>query len=106
MTQENQQASTTATLPRATSTAREPGKGDGPRPVQLRVLTCSRCRTFEVVPWCGQTMDCGHPRCVRALEERAAPHRLKGTRFHGAMSFILIEPHLWEQYGPGLAQAS
>lgn len=39
---------------------------------RLRVFFCNFCFTAEVVPWCGQDPNCGHPECAEALESCAA----------------------------------
>lgn len=64
----------------------------------MRIFVCGSCSTAEVVPWCGQKPDCGHPECADALARAAAPHRLDGRRFHGQVNIIMIEPHLWDRY--------
>lgn len=90
--------------PRAVASV--PGRnGSGPLDGQpagnsrLRVFVCGSCLTAEVVPWCGQALDCEHAECADALERCAAPHRLDERRFHGPVSFIIIERHLWDRYG-------
>lgn len=73
---------------------------------RLRIFVCGSCSTAEVVPWCGQALDCGHPDCADALARHAAPHRLDARRFHGPVSFVIIERHLWDRYGEALDEAS
>jgi len=58
-----------------------------------------------MVPWCGQTPDCGHPACTDALARCAAPHQLDGRRFHGPVSVILIDSHLWDHYDQAAVKA-
>lgn len=70
--------------------ASEPGNA------RLRIFVCDSCSTAEVVPWCGQAPDCGHPACADALARCAARHQLDGRRFHGPVSVILIDSHLWD----------
>jgi hypothetical protein len=78
----------------------EPGRA------RLRIFVCGSCSTAEVVPWCGQAPDCGHPGCADALARCAAPHQLDGRRFHGPVNVILIEKHLWDGYDQAADQAS
>lgn len=75
--------------PKATSAPGEPGKA------RLRIFVCGSCSTTEVVPWCGQAPDCGHPACTDALARCAARHQLDGRRFHGPVTVIMIDSHLW-----------
>jgi len=72
--------------------------GNEPGKARLRIFVCGSCSTAEVVPWCGQNPDCGHPECADALARYAAPHRLDGRCFHGQVNVIMIEPHLWNRY--------
>ena len=69
---------------------------EGPGNARLRIFVCGHCSTAEVVPWCGQAPDCGHPACADALARCAARHQLDGRRFHGPVSVILIDSHLWD----------
>ena len=70
--------------------------GSEPSEARLRVFVCSACSTAEVIPWCGQNPDCGHPECADALSRCAAPHRLDGRWFHGQVNVMIIERHLWD----------
>jgi hypothetical protein len=65
---------------------------------RLRVFVCNFCSTAEVVPWCGQNPDCGHPECTEALARCAAPHRVDDRRFHGQVNVAIIERQLWDRY--------
>jgi hypothetical protein len=78
----------------------EPGRA------RLRIFVCGHCSTAEVVRWCGQAPDCGHPECADALARCAAPHQLDGRRFHGPVSVILIDSHLWDGHDQAADQAS
>jgi hypothetical protein len=64
----------------------------------LRVFVCNACSTAEVVPWCGQNPDCGHPECTEALANYAAAHRVDDRRFHGQVNVAIVERHLWDRY--------
>jgi hypothetical protein len=66
---------------------------------RLRVLICRRCGTTELVQWCGERLNCGHPGCVNALEESAAAHRdpLNPKRFHGSVTLMQIDKDLYEE---------
>jgi hypothetical protein len=64
----------------------------------LRVFVCNSCSTAEVVPWCGQSPDCGHPECAEALADYAATHRVDDRRFHGQVNVAIVERHLWDRY--------
>lgn len=66
---------------------------------RLRVFFCNFCFTAEVVPWCGQDPNCGHPECAEALESCAAMHRLDDRRFHGPVGLIEVSQRLWNNYG-------
>jgi len=76
----------------ATAPTSEPGNA------RLRIFICGHCSTAEVVSWCGQAPDCGHPACAAALARCASRHQLDDRRFHGPVSVILIEKHLWDGY--------
>ena len=78
----------------------EPGRA------RLRIFVCGHCSTAEVVPWCGQAPDCGHPECADALVRCAAPHQLDARRFHGPVNVILIDRHLWDGYDQATNEAS
>jgi hypothetical protein len=83
------------------------GKGETePGRPRLRIFVCGSCSTTEVVPWCGQAPDCGHPECADALARCAAPHQLDGRRFHGPVNVILIDGHLWDGHDQAADQAS
>jgi hypothetical protein len=85
---------------KATSTpASEPGN------TRLRIFVCGHCSTSEVVPWCGQALDCGHPACADALVRCAAPHQLDGRRCHGPVSVIMIDSHLWDGHDQAADEA-
>jgi hypothetical protein len=71
---------------------------------RLRVFFCSFCSTAEMVPWCGQNPDCGHPECTEALARCAALHRLDDRRFHGQVNVAIIERQLWERYEDVVAE--
>jgi hypothetical protein len=73
---------------------------------RLRVFVCNFCSTAEVVPWCGQNPDCGHPECTEALARYAAPHQLDGRRFHGQVNVIMIDRHLWDRYDKAAGEAT
>jgi hypothetical protein len=62
------------------------------------------CSNAEVVPWCGQNPDCGHPECTEALATCAARHRLDDRRFHGQVNVAIIERQLWERYEEVIAE--
>jgi hypothetical protein len=70
----------------------------GSSTARLRVFVCNFCSTAEVVPWCGQNPNCGHPECTEALARRAAPHRLDDRRFHGQVNILIVERQLWDRY--------
>ena len=72
---------------------------------RLRVFVCHFCSTAEVVPWCGQNPNCGHPECVEALESCAAPHRIDDRRFHGPVGLMAVSHRLWASYSYGAAGA-
>jgi hypothetical protein len=74
--------------------------------MRLRIFVCGSCSTAEVVPWCGQAPDCGHPGCADALARCAAPHQLDSRRFHGQVNVIMIERHLWDRYNKAIDEAS
>ncbi len=80
--------------------ASEPGRA------RLRIFVCGSCSTAEVVPWCGQAPDCGHPECTDALARCAAPHQLDSRHFHGQVNVIMIERHLWDRYNKAIDEAS
>lgn len=63
----------------------------------LRIFACNFCSTAEVVPWCGQNPNCGHPECAEALARCAAPHRLDDRLFHGQVNVAIVERHLWDR---------
>jgi hypothetical protein len=91
----------TAHVPRPARPVRRPSKATSmpasePGNARLRIFVCGRCSTAEVVPWCGQAPDCGHPACTDALARCAARHQLDGRRFHRPVSVILIDSHLWD----------
>jgi hypothetical protein len=95
--QETQRAKAT----RPARPARRPSKAavtpaSEPSNARLRIFVCGSCSTAEVVPWCGQAPDCGHPACTDALARCAARHQLEGQRFHGPVSVIMIDSHLWD----------
>jgi hypothetical protein len=69
-----------------------------PSKARLRVFVCSFCSTAEVVPWCGQNPNCGHPECSEALAKFAASHRVDARRFHGQVNVVVLERHLWDRY--------
>ncbi|SRR6266566_5158548 len=71
---------------------------------RLRVFVCNFCTTAEVVSWCGQNPNCGHPECTEALARCAAPHRLDDRRFHGHVNVVIIERRLWERYEKVVAE--
>jgi hypothetical protein len=79
-----------------TATAASGMPDTGPGKARLRIFVCGHCSTAEVVPWCGQAPDCGHPACTDALTRCAARHQLDGRRFHGPVSVIMIDSHLWD----------
>jgi hypothetical protein len=70
----------------------------GTTKARLRIFVCNFCATTEVVPWCGQHPDCGHPECTEALARCAAPHRVDDRRFHGQVNVAIIERQLWDRY--------
>jgi hypothetical protein len=72
---------------------------------RLRIFVCGSCSTAEVVPWSGQVPDCGHPACIDALARCAARHQLDGRRFHGRVSVIMIDSHLWGGHGQAADKA-
>ena len=76
----------------------------GPSSARLRVFVCNFCSTAEVVPWCGQNPDCGHPECAEALAEYAASHRVDDRRFHGQVNVVIVERHLWDRYEEMVAE--
>lgn len=76
----------------------------GPSNATLRVFVCNFCSTAEMVPWCGQNPDCGHPECTEALARCAAPHQLDDRRFHGQVNMAIIERQLWERYEEVMAE--
>jgi hypothetical protein len=95
--QEGRRAKTT----RPARPARRPSKAaitpaSEPGNARLRIFVCGSCSTAEVVPWCGQAPDCEHPACADALARCAARHQLDGRRFHGLVSVIMIDSHLWD----------
>lgn len=95
-------ALTAGGIPTATN-----GKPDTePSNARLRIFVCGSCSTAEVVPWCGQAPDCGHPACADALARCAAPHQLDGRRFHGPVNIILIDRHLWDRDDQAADKAS
>jgi hypothetical protein len=71
---------------------------EGTSKARLRVFFCNFCSTAEVVPWCGQNPDCGHPECTEALANRAASHRVDDRCFHGQVNVAIVERHLWDRY--------
>jgi len=73
---------------------------------RLRIFVCGHCSTAEVVPWCGQAPDCGHPECADALARCAAPHQLDARRFHGPVNLILIDSNLWDGHDRAASEAS
>lgn len=80
--------------------------GTEPSRARLRIFVCGSCSTAEVVPWCGQAPDCGHPECIDALVRCAAPHRLDERGFHGQVNVIMIDRHLWNGYDQAADEAS
>lgn len=71
---------------------------------RLRVFVCNFCSTTEVVPWCGQDPNCGHPECTEALARCAATHRLDDRRFHGQVNVAIIDWQLWDLYEDVVAE--
>ena len=80
--------------------------GSEPGRARLRIFVCGSCSTAEVVPWCGQAPDCGHPECADALARCAAPHQFDSRHFHGQVNVIMIERHLWDRYNKAIDEAS
>jgi len=78
--------------------------GSEPSKVRMRVFVDSFCSTTEMVPWCGQNPNCGHPECAEALAECAASHRVDDRRFHGQVNVAMIERHLWDRYAEEVAE--
>ena len=76
----------------------EPPLDKGASKARLRVFVCNSCSTSEVVTWCGQNPDCGHPECTEALAECAAAHRVDDRCFHGQVNVAIVERHLWDRY--------
>ena len=71
---------------------------------RLRVFVCNFCSTAEVVPWCGQSPDCGHPECTKALAECVALHKVDNRRFHGQVNVVVVETQLWDRYEEVIAE--
>ena len=97
-------ASRSARPPRRRSRVTNGRVGSEPGRARLRVFVCSFCSTAEVVPWCGQDPNCGHPECGEALERCADSHRVNERRFHGPVNVAIIERRVWERYAGKVAE--
>jgi hypothetical protein len=73
-------------------------RGKDTSEARLRVFVCNFCSTAEVVLWCGQNPNCGHPECTEALEKCAALHRIDDRRFHGPVGLMEVSQRLWDNY--------